>query len=64
MSDAAGVHAAHPGLLFLSHLDGQLEGINNKIRVLNHRAYGHRDLDFLALRIQCIHETKFALSGT
>ena len=42
---------------------GPLEGINNKIRVLNHRAYGHRDLDFLALRILFIHETKFALTG-
>ena len=43
---------------------GPLEGINNKIRVLNHRAYGHRDLDFLSLRILFIHETKFALTGS
>lgn len=40
-----------------------LEGINNKIRVLNRRAYGHRDLDFLALRILFIHETRFSLTG-
>lgn len=42
---------------------GPLEGINNKIRVLNRRAYGHRDLDFLALRILFIHETRFSLTG-
>lgn len=42
---------------------GPLEGINNKIRVLNRRSYGHRDLEFLALRILFIHDTKFALSG-
>lgn len=42
---------------------GPLEGINTKIRVLNRRAYGHRDLEFLALRILFIHDTKFALSG-
>lgn len=43
---------------------GPLEGINNKIRVLNRRAYGHRDLEFLALRILFIHDTRFALSGS
>lgn len=42
---------------------GPLEGINNKIRVLNRRAYGHRDLDFLSLRILFIHETRFHLTG-
>jgi len=42
---------------------GPLEGVNNKIKVLNRRAYGHRDLDFLALRILFIHETQFKLSG-
>jgi transposase len=42
---------------------GPLEGINNKIRVLNRRAYGHRDLDFLSLRILFIHETKVNLTG-
>ena len=42
---------------------GPLEGLNTKIRVLNRRAYGHRDLEFLALRILFIHETRFDLSG-
>jgi transposase len=42
---------------------GPLEGVNNKIRVLNRRAYGHHDLDFLALRILFIHETQFTLTG-
>jgi transposase len=42
---------------------GPLEGVNNKIKVLNRRAYGHRDLDFLALRILFIHETQFKLTG-
>ena len=42
---------------------GPLEGINTKIRVLNRRSYGHRDLEFLALRILFIHDTKFSLSG-
>jgi transposase len=42
---------------------GPLEGVNTKIRVLNRRAYGHRDLEFLALRILFIHETRFQVSG-
>lgn len=42
---------------------GPLEGINTKIRVLNRRAYGHRDLDFLALRILFIHQTGFRVTG-
>ena len=43
---------------------GPLEGVNNKIRVLNRRAYGHRDLEFLSLRILFIHETEFQVTGT
>lgn len=42
---------------------GPLEGINNKIRVMNCRAYGHRDLDFLSLRTLFIHESKVSISG-
>ena len=42
---------------------GPLEGVNNKIKVLNRRAYGHRDLDFLSLRILFIHETQFQVTG-
>ena len=30
---------------------GLVEGINNKIRVLQRRAYGYRDEDFLKLKI-------------
>ena len=30
--------------------------MNNKIKVLNRRAYGHRDTEFLALRILFIHK--------
>ncbi len=40
-----------------------LEDINTKIRVLNRRTYGHRDLDFLALRILFIPETRFRVTG-
>ena len=43
---------------------GPLDGINTKIRVLNRRSYGHRDLEILALRILLLHDTKFALSST
>ena len=41
-----------------------LEGVNNKIKVLNRRAYGYRDTEFLALRILFIHESQFKLTGT
>ena len=41
-----------------------LEGVNNKIKILNRRAYGHRGTEFLALRILFIHESQFKLTGT
>ena len=36
-----------------------LEGTNTKIRVLQRRAYGYRDMDYLKLRILALHETSF-----
>jgi transposase len=38
---------------------GPLEGTNNKIRVLQRRAYGFRDREYLKLRIYALHETNF-----
>lgn len=35
-----------------------LEGINNKIKVLQRRAYGYRDLEFLKLRILFIRDAR------
>jgi transposase len=36
-----------------------LEGTNTKIRVLQRRAYGYRDQDYLKLRILALHEDNF-----
>ena len=36
-----------------------LEGTNTKIRVLQRRAYGYRDQDYLKLRILALHEGNF-----
>jgi transposase len=36
-----------------------LEGTNTKIRVLQRRAYGYRDIEYLKLRILALHETSF-----
>ena len=43
---------------------GPLEGLNNKIKVLKRQAYGYRDLDFFSLRILCLRQTRFQLTGT
>ncbi|MEF2231532.1 MAG: transposase [Pseudodesulfovibrio sp.] len=40
-----------------------MEGTNNKIKTLKLQAYGHRDTQFLKLRIMGIHESKSALLG-
>jgi transposase len=37
--------------------------LNNKIKVLERRAYGYRDMPFFLLRVLFIHETRFRLSG-
>ena len=42
---------------------GPLEGLNNKIKVLKRTAYGFRDQDFFILRILCLHQTRFQLTG-
>ncbi len=42
---------------------GPLEGINNKIKLLQRRAYGYRDLELFKLRILSLHQTRFELVG-
>jgi transposase len=42
---------------------GPLEGINNKIKLMQRRAYGYRDLNFLKLRILSLHHTRYELVG-
>jgi transposase len=39
-----------------------LEGTNTKIRVLQRRAYGYRDKEYLKLRILALHETSFKVA--
>ncbi len=42
---------------------GPLEAFNNKIRVLQRKAYGFRDWDFFKLRILSLHKTSSVLVG-
>lgn len=42
---------------------GPLEGVNNKIKLLQRRAYGYRDLELFRLRIYALHTTRFELVG-
>lgn len=42
---------------------GPLEGTNNKIKLLQRRAYGYRDKELLKLRILSLHTTKWELVG-
>ena len=42
---------------------GPLEGTNNKIKTLQKQAYGFRDMEFFKLKIQALHEAKYALIG-
>jgi transposase len=42
---------------------GPLEGLNNKIQTMKRQAYGFRDHEFFKLRIQAIHQAKYALLG-
>ena len=42
---------------------GPLEGTNNKIKTMQRKAYGFRDMDFFKLKIMALHETKYALVG-
>jgi transposase len=41
---------------------GPLEGTNTKIRVLQRRAYGFRDREYLKLRIYALHDTAFKIA--
>ena len=42
---------------------GPLEGTNTKIRVLQHQAYGFRDMEFFKLKIYALHQSKLKLVG-
>lgn len=42
---------------------GPLEGTNNKIRVMQHKAYGFRDTEFFKLKIFDLHNSRYALVG-
>jgi transposase len=42
---------------------GPLEGTNNKIKTMQRKAYGYRDMEFFKLKIMALHETKYALVG-
>lgn len=42
---------------------GPLEGTNNKIKLMQRRAYGYRDLELLKLRILSLHTTQWELVG-
>lgn len=42
---------------------GPLEGTNNKIKTMQRKAYGYRDMEFFKLKIMALHETKYALIG-
>ena len=42
---------------------GPLEGTNNKIKTMQRKAYGYRDIEFFKLKIMALHETKYALVG-
>ncbi len=48
---------------FNSLSTGPLEGTNNKIKTMQRKAYGFRDMDFFKLKIMALHETKYALVG-
>jgi len=41
---------------------GPMEGTNNKIKTLQKRAYGYRDMEFFKLKVKALHKTKYALS--
>ncbi len=42
---------------------GPLEGTNNKIKLLQHRAYGYRNREHFRLRILTLHHTRHRLTG-
>ena len=42
---------------------GPLEAVNNKIRLLNHQAFGYRNPEFFQLKLFALHTTRYALVG-
>ena len=38
-----------------------MEGTNNKIKILQKRAYGYREMEFFKLKVKSLHKTKYAL---
>jgi transposase len=42
---------------------GPLEGTNKKIKTMQRKVYGYRDIEFFKLKIMALHETKYALIG-
>src|SRR5271157_2282918 len=59
--------AAHRAAL-LAYYDypistGPLEATNNKIKTMQRKAYGYRDLEFFTLKIYASHTMKYALVG-
>lgn len=42
---------------------GPLEGVNNKIKLIQRRAYGYKDLELFKLKILSLHATRFELVG-
>lgn len=42
---------------------GPLEGVNNKIKLMQRRAYGYRDLELFKLRILSLHTTRCEIVG-
>lgn len=42
---------------------GPLEGLNNRIKLMQRRAYGYRDFELFKLRILALHTTRFELIG-
>jgi len=61
--------------LFQRHADGILnyfpyplskamvEGINNKIKVMKRKAYGHREVEYFKLKIYNLHLSRYSLLG-
>ncbi|MFK5985964.1 MAG: transposase [Pseudomonadota bacterium] len=40
---------------------GPREGTNNKIKILQKRAYGYRDMEFFKLKVKSLQQTRYAL---
>ncbi len=63
---AATLDSHRAGLLaYFEHriTSAQVEGTNNKIKVLKRQAYGFRDIEFFKLRLYFLHEANLCLAG-